>query len=79
MNKMNKVRNRFFFCILNFEWSSFQYLPFTKLHHQVYNNCIDFMDTNHTVCKQLSLNIINSDKLHGSIYKMNFDFKGMYV
>lgn len=37
------------------------------------------MDTNHTVCKQLSLNIINSDKLHGSIYKTNFDFKGMYV
>lgn len=36
------------------------------------------MDTNHTVIKQLSLNIINSDKLHGSIYKMNFDFKGMY-
>lgn len=37
------------------------------------------MDTNHTVIKQLSLNIINSDKLHGSIYKTNFDFKGMYV
>lgn len=24
------------------------------------------------------LNIINSDKLYGFIYKMNFDFKGMY-